>query len=745
MRYKHDQEGSGGGNSASTATFSACSPACSISESEKEVPTLSAQSLGLAKKSIIVPIDSLADVPEGFWLPQEFRIPKCTAPLFSSRQAILSHADRLFDDWPEGNFSPIMSRLVGMLLDGAPGNIGLSSSLAEWQHVWRKQGRLGTLMAATIPVTQLNDYQAMGEHRQPLDPNQMHVWPLIGAEQIMQQEKALLNQLISERHKSDRQSLRKSMRLHLGIRRRTGPHNFMCRTLGLDAPLMSWLLEWRDIGVLTNFADALNERNVPLGLIGTISDSEMPDAHWYPTIKDARGFELMLSGARYLSRQKIALRKKRVGTLYIDDKRNILHAPTNTIRLRPIDAGALSQGTFYLATVLPPWCPISLIAKIIRKRNHQLPVAIQTMGMRVVPERHENVANPPVLHLDVVAGCAHCNDSQCLDADLPRKLRMPGLIPDTWVIESPDAAGRIARVLTLPEVVVTHWAMRNAIRLGLANAEQIPRFRNPKSSTLDTSTVEQLVEELYYWLALDERHASLTSTAGNLYGIEGTTYRMPVVSVILEEAAKLYAYATLPSPFAVNNQFVLNLDVSRRTLHLIKKAVRTCQRAGMNRHELSRLCMSIVLDLAMGQGSDCILRHQLVRVSDDVYELAALPFWSLMTRDQIIEAQLRVFGGAVVVSSRVWPKLRDNPALQRLLGRQLDMQEGTLESLITSITATLADTTPLYLDVIEDLERHHETDLFRTPKSKFAGVPGATSSNQPVRYTTKTPAGDSHD
>jgi hypothetical protein len=660
---------------------------------------------GLAGTIAAAPSDALPDSPghSDEAASAGFRVPKNTHGLFGNTK-----------------------KLADALLSNAPAHLSLESTLESWQKYWSTKGLLLPLMAATVPLIVKRERLIQDETRLTfLSLANLKDWPLFGIELGNDNERQLLNDVVASYNPTIRARVfRQKSVWHLGIKRRLGEHHQACQLKGSSASLRLWIQVWRDMGVIRLMNDVLDRRILPAPSSRFFSETEILVSAWLSHETETAEYVVGIgrgSESRALGRSPIGQQAdyyRSTGRMVVTE--NDLYYICDPFKDKahtPIESVGLSYGTKHLAVKVSPWCPLALVAKQLRPmpskaaRGATVSHAMGACFVQVAVEGKQ-LGTSDVNQVDVLPGKIDCLG----ESSWPDERRLPGVVPATWIAQVNDQTS-LFRPLGSADALITHWM--TVLHAGTNGVLSEPRtkFRFPKKAKLhDASDVSVITAAIGNPSWIENEGVYATSEAGKLVSGAVTSYRVPLLSVVLEEADRMRRAYLPPSP-TPSKTLRISIKANRRSLHLMKAVIRCWFRAGMDSFDIQQTIRSLFLDLASGVTTDLLVRYQLVRVSETRYQMTALPFWSVASPLRQLAEQEAMFGGSVLITPSFGLELLGCQKRLALLARQTGLGYRFVLSTAREALKEVRDAAPRYLQLTEASDTFHNKTKFRKPKN----------------------------
>ncbi|KKN85126.1 hypothetical protein LCGC14_0282950 [marine sediment metagenome] len=651
-----------------------------------------------------------------------FRAPKFESALLRLEHLVDGDSKVLSSEnrWPTYLRVNNLQAVSAKMLETAPEGLTLESSLRDWQRHWVKESVFIEIMAASLPhairpsLVRLNmREQSKGRGRLA----NLDEWPLIGLEEAVESERKLLNELSASGVRLNRRYVIRKNKWHLNLKRRIGDHFNNCTHQGLDAALSSWLRVWRDTGVMRTMSAAVSGRALPSFAGNFISESEIQKSYLFSRFKTSCSYQLTVSSNPSESYQVSKKTMVDAGSIYQVDGA-LFYGSSETGSQLPIDSIGITQGFSHHTSEVSPWCPLRLVANEMTRLGLQKSDGrhFKLMGLTITKSGNAASVNPELLDtIKKLPAASESKNRSLRLTNLPTS-RMLGLLPATWLsTDKVTDEPHLIRNMRLDEALVSHWLGSVRRVICHEDSNEVLRLRNPKLKNVSDINAHQFCTDLIS-LAND----GITSVAGtvNVSGFQnekGSVYRVPLVSIILEEAVALMELATVPKDNPQGLKFSVRIKSNRKSLHLIRVVFRSLYRSGFDTHDLHLFLKSLLVDLLSGYTSDLCVRYQMVRVGDDKYRLTALPFWSFASHT-FKKDHLSEFSGLVTISPTLGEELIASKPMRILLSRHTGISVGFINSSISAIQCELTKQGREYAHCERFLKMTDRHNSFRIPK-----------------------------
>lgn len=654
-----------------------------------------------------------------------------------------------------GSFPPSRSirRFMRMCLSDHAGLDVLDRPLRYWQNLWHSRGLLHGLMAASIPnLVAGKRFIEQPQNLALVELANACDWPLIGLDLVLESERQLLNNAVISDPSGRRLShfeVKRQAHWYLGLKRRTGTHVYQCVRDGVDTPLRTWISVWRDIGVLRSMIDAYEGLILPV-VLGRFTDDNAFAAYWYKPLTTSTEYMVGLSYAKSLPGEKHRPPERmyiteqgayrRAGRLFVGQDDSYYHCDIDDDgSMLPSDSVGLSHGVRHRSSKLSPWCPLSLVVAEIHQHAgaDECLVDIHTMGMRVTKVEALEAANvipvtgvlvdsiPPgtnesiavTKHLDLVRETDLCGvDWMSSLLELPQENSMAGIYPQTWIVYPRRGTAKLVRTIQIQEAVLSHWMFSAGERSGIMRTRHRPKLRHQFKAGEGSSEFADFTARVQTLARAQQSNSSIATSAQSFLSNAGSAYRIPLVSMVLEEVRYLSCLSTGKKLDQQGSDIIVKLTADRRTLHIMRLVIRTWFRAGMDAQDIHGAIRSMLLDLVSGMSSDLVLRYQMVRITDQRYCMRPIPVWSQQRTSVLISEQLKMFGGAVIIDPSLRQALIANPKVLRIFARQTGLSYRTLYRQTLDSLKQLSELAPRYLSLIESLDPLSTHQAFRSPE-----------------------------
>ncbi|MEH6688787.1 MAG: hypothetical protein V7693_16175 [Halopseudomonas sabulinigri] len=650
-----------------------------------------------------------------------FRAPKFESALLRLEHLVDGDSKVLSSEnrWPTYLRVNNLQAVSAKMLENAPEGLTLESSLRDWQRHWVNESVFIEIMAASLPhairpsLVRLNmREQSKGRGRLA----NLDEWPLIGLEEAVESERKLLNELSASGVRLNRRYVIRKNKWHLNLKRRIGVHFNNCTHQGLDAALSSWLRVWRDTGVMRTMSAAVSGRALPSFAGNFISESEIQKSYLFSRFKTSCSYQLTVSSNP--SDSFHVSKKTMVDAGSIHQVGGALYYGTSeTGNQLPIDSIGITQGFSHHTSLVSPWCPLKLVAnEITRLGLHESEGrSFKLMGLTITKSGVTTDLKPELLDTIKPTTSNEIRNTTLRLTALPTS-RMLGLLPATWLsTDKVTDEPHLIRNMRLDEALVSHWLGSVRRVICHEDSNEVLRLRNPKLKNVRDINAHQFCTDLIS-LAND----GITNVAGtvNVPGFQnekGSVYRVPLVSIILEEAVALMELATVPKANPQGLKFSVRIEGNRKSLHLIRVVFRSLYRSGFDTHDLHLFLKSLLVDLLSGYTSDLCVRYQMIRVGDDRYRLTALPFWSFAGLT-FQKDHLSQFSGLVTISPTLGEELIASKPMRLLLSRHTGISVGFINSSISAIQYELTKQGRNYAHCVPFLKMTDRDNSFRIPK-----------------------------
>jgi len=422
----------------------------------------------------------------------------------------------------------------------------------------------------------------------------------------------------------------------------------------------------------------------------------------------------------------------------------------------PLDVISLSHGVRHHTAALSPWCPLVLSVRRVLEHEHGgkgLSHGIyQALGLRLtllgvardrLQARYADRQRLPAYAdaaieidsvMDMSSFAGHVGD---VSSAIVRETSLPGFLPPVWSVINPVTREQgIVSAGSLDDLVVTHF-MQTMMRAGSLSVRgsvggglkfRIPKLRDSDevlSDVYDVDTLHDLEAVLRVVLSQCPEQSNMSihmmDAVSWMRGDEGNAYRIPLMSLILEECAYLRGLAYPDRyPAGQRQPMRVQLNNARQSLHLFRLVMRTLFRAGLSQQDIGFGVRSFILDCLCGMGFDAPTRMQLVRASDHRYTFAALPFWRLVEKDQVLAEQQAIFGSTIDVPTSTGHVFKNSQSIG-LIARACGEDSLSLESFVEATKVSRALSVDTYLGMIGRLESEHGVVL-RRAKAHLSGL-----------------------
>lgn len=507
------------------------------------------------------------------------------------------------------------------------------SSLSTWMAAWDRAGILDSVMTATLADIALAKL-IISSHRLRLEDIELSDWPIWGLKVIADEQRQHLNS-----HAMHRTSPGVLPGCHKSM--------LICFRQGIEASLGVWLRAWKGTSIINPFVASVSG----VGHCQRPVFSSQCELGTLP-LSDTFEVSVLATGVRRTGNpcyvQSGQLRTNQGSAFYA-------YQPRDRVQIPKVDAFSwLTSNRLAVTQQLYGSHPFSLIERYMGEELNTAE-GFHSMGLLVRPEAHLSDNSYPDA-LDVVITCdesdATAEGKVIRAASLPERQRMPGVFPNTWIIDCAGSrkAGRsvpgreslhLCRGSDVFESIINNWLLRVASECGLPNHTAQDSLRTAKCS--DVEGMKFLLHP-----ATDFALRIGNDDISKAY----SKFRLPIGSLIGAGLALKGINHDEAHPIC-----------GRQAIETLIELIGWC--IDQPRLDLNALLRWLIFDSLVGVIEQSAYRYQIISL-DTTLALAAIPFWSLESDTKFCENTRRDFGYQVLVCRSEARRIFDGENLKGL-------------------------------------------------------------------------------
>ena len=529
----------------------------------------------------------------------------------------------------------IVSQCKVLLVPEDAESLTHDSPLSSWIAAWERAGILASVMTAVLGDIDLAKLIIESHQLRP-EEIELSAWPIWGLRVIGDEQRQYLN--AQALHKTSVGGLRicdTSMR--------------RCKRFGIEASMIDWLRVWKGTSTRNPFMAAVagvGHCYQPTA-ISQCEMQAMPLPVSYRISVLAPRFRRSLNPSYVLSGY---LRTDQSGSFYG-------YHPLTREQIPSVDVFSwLASNRLAVTQQIFGSHPFSLIE---RSMGADLSKAdgCHVMGLHIRKEPYTGNEAMPVAY-DVVSVIELRGDASAggviSSASLPTRKRMPGVFPDTWIIDSSVSNSsdqsrtnrhslHLCRAANSFESIINNWLIQVASGCGLPMHRSHDSFRTAKCSDAGAlGTKYLLYPATEYAVRIGSEHSSRAYSK----------FRLPIGSLIGAGLAL--------SGVNHGEEHPIN---SRLAIEQLIEMVGGCMRHPQP--DLNCLLRWLIFDSLVGAISQIAYRYQIVSL-DTCLALSPIPFWSTDNDSSFCERTRKDFGYQALVCRNEARRMLDGDSLGKL-------------------------------------------------------------------------------
>lgn len=554
------------------------------------------------------------------------------------------------------------------------------SSLSAWMSAWERAGILGSVMTASLGDIDLSK-RILEAHGVSLEQVDVRSWPLWGLRSLAEEQLIQLNSRV--RHNST---------LHGHGRRFCSSSASHCSRAGIEAPLIDWIRVWH----------GSRTRNAVLAAVAGVG-------HCYPSLSISHCEMAAAKGAisfrvgMFAPTHARSVNPTYVLSGYLRQEGSVSiygYHPYTRDQIPSLDAHSWLTGNRFTVThQIHGSHPFDLIESSTRLGLPELD-GCHVMGLHLRKEPSFDQEKVPDAY-DVISLDAESSE---LSRALTPSRRMPGVYPDTWIVDvsvqASQAGNRIpAAILSRPtdryELIINSWLIRLGHACGLPMHSPPDSFRIAKCVGGDSGQMQLLYPASDFAIRIGKAGALKTYSR----------FRLPVGSLI---GTGLLIKGVRQAEAQV-------FDLESAVEHLIWM-LHEC--LGHPQPDIHYLLLWMVFDSLTGTLSQMPYRYQICLLNPGL-SLTPIPFWSTAASERFAENTKLDFGYQLLVSETTARDMLSGAALERLASLA-GILPGTATRFRESVLSALSMSAPAISARLEsEAQRNGELDSpsFRSAKS----------------------------
>lgn len=563
------------------------------------------------------------------------------------------------------------------------------SPLSAWIKAWDRAGILDSVMTAVLGDIDLARF-ILRSHQLELEDIEVAAWPVWGLLVLSDEHRQQLNTQVLNRSGFHYQEI-----CVVSMHR--------CKRYGTEATLMDWWRVWKGSSIRNSFMAAVagvGHCYQPANISQCEMETNPPSVSYRIGVLLASTYRRTKNPSYVLSGY---LRRSPLGGFYG-------YHPLTREQIPSVDVFSwLSRNRLAVTQLLYGSHPFSLIEHSVGTELARLD-GLHVMGIHIRKMPSSGSESTPVAY-DVVRvpdlRCGSTNAGFISAASLPSTRRMPGVFPDTWIIDSSEPSDQsrirqdgmglyLCRAADPFESIINHWLIQVASSCGVPMHRSHESFRTAKNSDANGPASKFLLYPASEYAV---------RIRGDYSSRSYSKFRLPMGSLI-------------GSSLALNgiNQDETHPISSRRAVEHLIDMIRLCMR--QPQPDLNCLLRWLVFDSLIGTVSQIAYRYQIVSL-DAGLSLSPIPFWSTDSDSSFCERTRIDFGYQALICRNEARRMFDDEYLGSLAtyaGLQPDALKRYRAECVTSLARSAA-TVSARLENEARMNGALHSPLFRNAKS----------------------------